>query len=82
MAKFPGLYKLCFRYLLPGCNEIIKSIFYPLAVRDLQKFIPEISYKDVRRLVVFVISTNICFYKLVAYFYEQRTSWCESTSAR
>lgn len=49
MAKFPGLYKLCFRYFLPGCMEVIKSIFYPLAVKDLQKFIPEISYKDVRR---------------------------------
>ncbi|XP_011253873.1 L-2-hydroxyglutarate dehydrogenase, mitochondrial [Camponotus floridanus] len=49
MAKFPGLYKLCFRYFLPGCMEMIKSIFYPLAVKDLQKFIPEVSYRDVRR---------------------------------
>ncbi|XP_046814634.1 L-2-hydroxyglutarate dehydrogenase, mitochondrial isoform X1 [Vespa crabro] len=49
MAKFPGLYKLCFRYFVPGVTEIIKSIFYPLAVKDLQKFIPEISYKDVKR---------------------------------
>ncbi|XP_012147409.1 L-2-hydroxyglutarate dehydrogenase isoform X2 [Megachile rotundata] len=49
MAKFPGLYKLCFRYFIPGCHEIIKSIFYPLAVKDLQKFIPEVTYKDVKR---------------------------------
>ncbi|OAD57083.1 L-2-hydroxyglutarate dehydrogenase, mitochondrial [Eufriesea mexicana] len=49
MAKFPGLYKLCFRYFIPGCKEIIKSIFYPLAVRDLQKFIPEVSFKDIKR---------------------------------
>lgn len=49
MAKFPGLYKFCFRYFLPGCMEMIKSIFYPLAVKDLQKFIPEVSYRDVRR---------------------------------
>ncbi|KAL6437747.1 hypothetical protein ACFW04_004250 [Cataglyphis niger] len=49
MAKFPGLYKLCFRYFIPGCHEMIKSIFYPLAVKDLQKFIPEITYKDVKR---------------------------------
>ncbi|XP_011144717.1 L-2-hydroxyglutarate dehydrogenase, mitochondrial [Harpegnathos saltator] len=49
MAKFPGLYKLCFRYFIPGCTEVIKSIFYPLAVKDLQKFIPEITYKDVKR---------------------------------
>ncbi|XP_018058498.1 PREDICTED: L-2-hydroxyglutarate dehydrogenase, mitochondrial [Atta colombica] len=49
LAKFPGLYKLCYRYFLPGCKEIIKSIFYPLAVKDLQKFIPELTYKDVKR---------------------------------
>ncbi|XP_043580937.1 L-2-hydroxyglutarate dehydrogenase, mitochondrial isoform X1 [Bombus pyrosoma] len=49
MAKFPGLYKLCFRYFIPGCKEMIKSIFYPLAVRDLQKFIPEVSFRDVKR---------------------------------
>ncbi|XP_033327108.1 L-2-hydroxyglutarate dehydrogenase [Megalopta genalis] len=49
MAKFPGLYKLCFKYFIPGCKEMIKSIFYPLAVRDLKKFIPEVTYTDVRR---------------------------------
>ncbi|EZA57326.1 L-2-hydroxyglutarate dehydrogenase, mitochondrial [Ooceraea biroi] len=49
MAKFPGLYKLCWRYFVPGCKEVLKSIFYPLAVRDLQKFIPEVSYRDVKR---------------------------------
>ncbi|KAG5318150.1 L2HDH protein, partial [Pseudoatta argentina] len=49
MAKFPGLYKLFYRYFLPGCKEVIKSIFYPLAVKDLQKFIPEVTYKDVKR---------------------------------
>lgn len=53
MAKFPGLYKLCFRYFLPGCMEMIKSICYPLAVKDLQKFIPEVTYKDVKRLAFF-----------------------------
>lgn len=49
MAKFPGLYKLCFRYLVPGVKEVVKSIFYPLAVKDLRKFIPDITYKDVKR---------------------------------
>ncbi|XP_014298229.1 L-2-hydroxyglutarate dehydrogenase, mitochondrial isoform X2 [Microplitis demolitor] len=49
MAKFPGLYKLCFRYIIPGCKEMIKSLFYPLAVSDLQKFIPELSRKDIKR---------------------------------
>ncbi|XP_043677904.1 L-2-hydroxyglutarate dehydrogenase, mitochondrial isoform X1 [Vespula pensylvanica] len=49
MAKFPGLYKLLFRYFIPGVKEIVKSIFYPLAIKDIQKFIPEISFKDVKR---------------------------------
>ncbi|XP_011307583.1 L-2-hydroxyglutarate dehydrogenase, mitochondrial isoform X1 [Fopius arisanus] len=49
MAKFPGLWKLCFRFILPGLKEAGKSIFYPLAVKDLQKFIPEMTYKDVKR---------------------------------
>ncbi|XP_076655798.1 L-2-hydroxyglutarate dehydrogenase [Halictus rubicundus] len=49
MAKFPGLYKLCFRFFIPGCKEMIKSIFYPLAVRDLKKFIPQVTFKDIKR---------------------------------
>ncbi|XP_024946184.1 L-2-hydroxyglutarate dehydrogenase, mitochondrial isoform X2 [Cephus cinctus] len=49
MAKFPGLYKLCFKYIVPGLHEVLKSVFYPLAVKDLQKFMPEISVKDVKR---------------------------------
>ncbi|XP_076296201.1 L-2-hydroxyglutarate dehydrogenase [Lasioglossum baleicum] len=49
MAKFPGLYKLCFKFFIPGCKEMIKSIFYPLAVGDLKKFIPEVSVRDVKR---------------------------------
>lgn len=49
MAKFPGLYKLCLRFVIPGIKEAVKSIYYPLAVNDLRKFIPEISNKDVKR---------------------------------
>jgi len=52
MARFPGLYRMCLRNWLPGCKEIIKSIFYPLAIRDLRKFIPELSYKDVKRSIL------------------------------
>ncbi|XP_012274277.1 L-2-hydroxyglutarate dehydrogenase, mitochondrial [Orussus abietinus] len=49
MAQFPGLYKLCLKYLVPGLREMVKSIVYPLAVKECQKYIPEISYKDVKR---------------------------------
>ncbi|XP_017893648.1 L-2-hydroxyglutarate dehydrogenase, mitochondrial [Ceratina calcarata] len=49
MIKFPGLYKFVFKYFIPGCKEMITSIFYPLAVRDLKKFIPEVTWRDVKR---------------------------------
>lgn len=49
MAMFPGFYKMAFKYFVPGVKETIKSIFYPLTVKDLQAYIPEITYKDVKR---------------------------------
>lgn len=49
MAKFPGLYKLCLRHIIPGTRDMIKSIFYPLIIRDLQKFIPEVTIRDIKR---------------------------------
>ncbi|XP_066598224.1 L-2-hydroxyglutarate dehydrogenase, mitochondrial [Prorops nasuta] len=49
MAKFPGLYKLCLKYCIPGTIEVIKSLFPSLVVRDLRKYIPEITSKDIRR---------------------------------
>jgi len=42
---------------------MIKSIFYPLAVKDLQKFIPEVTYRDVKRSVFF------CAYFIYLYTY-------------
>lgn len=49
MAKFPGLRKLCFRYMIPGIQEVAKSVFPQLSVKELSKFIPEITSKDVKR---------------------------------
>lgn len=49
MIKFPGLYKFVRRYFIVGCKEVITSIVYPLAVRDLKKFIPEVTWRDVKR---------------------------------
>ncbi|XP_001604118.1 L-2-hydroxyglutarate dehydrogenase, mitochondrial isoform X1 [Nasonia vitripennis] len=49
MAKFPGLYKLCFRYVIPGIKEAVKSLFYQLSVKELNKFIPGIETSDVKR---------------------------------
>ncbi|XP_046612404.1 L-2-hydroxyglutarate dehydrogenase, mitochondrial [Neodiprion virginianus] len=47
MATFPGLYKLCFKYALPGAMEMIKSVFPSLIVKDLQKTLPGITGKDI-----------------------------------
>lgn len=52
MAKFPGLYKLCFKYFIPGMQEMVKSIFYQLAVKECQDFVPEITAKDVKRYIL------------------------------
>lgn len=49
MAKFPGLYKLCLKYFIPGINEAVKSIFYQLSVKECAKFIPDITPKHVTR---------------------------------
>ncbi|XP_012265372.2 L-2-hydroxyglutarate dehydrogenase, mitochondrial [Athalia rosae] len=49
MATFPGLYKLCFKYAVPGCHEMIKSIFPQLTIKDLQKTFPGLTKKDILR---------------------------------
>lgn len=49
MAKFPGLLKLCFKYAIPGMQEVAKSIFPRLSHRELVKFIPEVKPSDIRR---------------------------------
>lgn len=49
MIKFPGLYKLCFKYIIPGFNEVVKSIFYQLSVKELAKFVPGLKPSDVMR---------------------------------
>lgn len=52
MATFPGLYKLCLKYIIPGSQEIIKSIFPSLTVKDLQQTFPGLESKDIIRSVI------------------------------
>lgn len=47
--KYPGFIKLVGRYMLAGIKEMSRSAFMSLQVRELQKFIPEISVQDCRR---------------------------------
>lgn len=37
------------KYVLAGASEVLKSMFTFLQVRDLQRFVPSISAKDVMR---------------------------------
>ncbi|XP_033226119.1 L-2-hydroxyglutarate dehydrogenase, mitochondrial [Belonocnema kinseyi] len=45
----PGFYKYIFRNLGPGIREMMKSVYYPLAVKEAQHFLQELSVKDVKR---------------------------------
>ena len=47
--KFPGFLRLAYKYVGAGLVEVAKSAFTILQVRDLQKFIPELTRKDVRK---------------------------------
>ncbi|XP_013117472.1 L-2-hydroxyglutarate dehydrogenase, mitochondrial isoform X1 [Stomoxys calcitrans] len=47
--RYPGFLKMASKYIGFGMNEISKSAFIPLQVKDLQKFIPDITEYDVSR---------------------------------
>lgn len=49
IIKNPGFRKLAFTYCNYGTKEVLKSAFMRLQVKDLQKFIPELSVNDVIR---------------------------------
>jgi len=46
--KYSGFRSMASRYLLAGASEVLKSVFKTLQVKDLQKFVPSITVKDVR----------------------------------
>lgn len=47
--RFPGFLRMASGYVGAGLKEIMKSAFIPLQMRDLQKYIPEITEHDVKR---------------------------------
>ena len=49
VLKYPGFYKLAFKYLRYGSSEMIRSIFISLSVMELQKFVPSVTASDIRR---------------------------------
>ena len=49
VLKYPGFYKLARKYLRYGSMEMIRSIAIGLSVKELQKFVPEVTASDIRR---------------------------------
>ncbi|XP_073817044.1 L-2-hydroxyglutarate dehydrogenase [Musca autumnalis] len=47
--RYPGFLKMASKYIGFGLSEMSKSVFTNLQVKDLQKFIPEITEYDVSR---------------------------------
>ncbi|XP_037823686.1 L-2-hydroxyglutarate dehydrogenase, mitochondrial [Lucilia sericata] len=47
--RYPGFLKMAAKYIGFGLSEMSKSAFIPLQVKDLQKFIPNITEYDVSR---------------------------------
>lgn len=46
---FPGFRKMAGKFVGAGLKEVMKSAFIPLQMKDLQKYIPEITEMDVER---------------------------------
>lgn len=47
--KFPGFVKMASKFVGAGIKEVLKSAFIPLQMKDLQRYIPEITVYDVKR---------------------------------
>ncbi|XP_071439552.1 L-2-hydroxyglutarate dehydrogenase, mitochondrial [Hetaerina americana] len=47
--KYPGFQKLAFKYAVFGMGEMIRSAFIGLQLKELRKYIPHISAKDIKR---------------------------------
>lgn len=46
---YAGFRKLAMKYLTYGANETLKSFFTSIQVKDLQKFVPQLTVKDVQK---------------------------------
>jgi hypothetical protein len=47
--RFPGFQKLARKYIMFGTSEMVKSIFIRLQLKELQKYIPEVTAADIQR---------------------------------
>lgn len=49
VLKYPGFYRLAAKYLKYGSSEMLRSIVISLSVKELQKFVPEVTSSDIQR---------------------------------
>ena len=49
ILTYPGFYKLAAKYVKFGTMEMIRSAIISLSVKELQKFVPEVTIKDIKR---------------------------------
>jgi hypothetical protein len=50
--KFPGFQKLAVKYAGFGTSEMFKSIFIRLQLKELQKYVPEVTAADIQRQAI------------------------------
>merc|ERR1712037_301939 len=49
ILTYPGFYKLAVKYVKFGSMEMVRSAFISLTIKELQKYIPDISVSDIQR---------------------------------
>lgn len=49
ILTYPGFYRLAVKYVKFGSMEMVRSAFISLTVKELQKYIPDISVSDIQR---------------------------------
>ena len=49
VIRFRGFQKLALKYAAFGVNEMISSIFVGYRLKELKKYIPEVSEEDITR---------------------------------
>ena len=49
VLKYPGFYKLGWKYLGYGLDQMLGSLIVSRAVKELQKYVPDITADDIRR---------------------------------
>lgn len=63
--RYRGFQKLALKYTSFGIQEMIRSVFIGLAVKELKKYIPQVEASDITRYRKFSIS-NYSIHMLIS----------------